>query len=202
MIEENQYLNKKQERPSNKIFIKAKEQLYTFEKGTYNEELLCEIIPRKEYDEIIESCGKTMGQSWAEKRTNDQIKIPKGVIFLSAIAILLTIAYMILLYLSTTSENGTALFVISIICIASASIIVFGMSIYNFCRKIGKFKSLDQIIKDNLQKDFDLINSKYTKLNIEYDETKKQLIITVNDYKRNLSEESNKPKLVEMKKID
>lgn len=204
MAEENQHLTSK----PNKIIVKAKEQLYTFEKGTYHEGLLSDIISKKEYDEIIDNCGKVMGQSWAKKRLNDQIKIPSGIILLSVIAVLLTIAYMVTLYLSATSEDGTALFVISIICISLASIIVFGMSIFNFCRKIAKFKSLDQIIKEDLDKEFQIINAKYSgSLLFEYDDAKKQIIITPKEGKYNRAAAYNNPenedgyRNVEMKKI-
>lgn len=177
MTEENARLNN--EEKENVIYVKAKEQIYTFEKGTYKEDLLSELLPKTRYDEIIEEAGRTMGQSWATKRSNDQIKIPNTVIVLSIAAVLLTIVYMVTLYTSTTAEEGTALFVVSIICISSASFIVFGLSIYNFCRKIGKFKSLDMIIKEDLDSYFAKLNNEFSgRVNFSYNEVKKQIEIT------------------------
>lgn len=196
MNDENVNLNSEKNKNPNKIYIKAKEHLYTFEKGSYDEERLSPYINKKDFDDIIENCGKVMGQSWAKKRTNDQIKIPSIVIVLSIISVILTIAYMVTLYLSTTQEDGTALFVISIICISVATVIVFGMSIYNFCRKISKFKSLDLIIKEDLEKELSGVNFKYKKLHFEYDPEKKQLVITINDSRYKGEEE------VEMKNIN
>ena len=174
--------NKEEQFGDNVIIVKSKENIYTFEKDTYKEDLLSDCIPKQKYNEIIEAAGKTMGQSWAKKRANDMITIPKVVIILSTLAFFLTIAYMVTLYTSTTAKeekDKTALFVISIICISSASIIVFGLSIYNFCRKIGKFKSLDMIIKEDLMNDFKVINSQYTGLlNFTYDENGKRIIVT------------------------
>jgi hypothetical protein len=176
MTEEHVKLNDEKD---NVVYVKAKEQIYTFEKSTYREDLLQDLLPKSRYDEIIEEAGRTMGQSWATKRSNDQIKIPNTVIVLSVAAVLLTIVYMVTLYTSTTAEEGTALFVVSIICISSASFIVFGLSIYNFCRKIGKFKSLDMIIKEDLDAYFLKLNNEFSgKVNFSYNEVKKHIEIT------------------------
>ena len=181
MNEEQQLLknNNDENEDDNVIIVKSKEQIYIFEKGNFREDLLSEYMTKQKFDSIIEKAGKTMGQSWATKRTNDQIKIPGAVIVLSIIAVLLTIGYMVTLYTSTTVDDGTALFVISIICISAASIIVFSLSIYNFCRKIGKFKSLDMIIKEDLDVELGKLNHEYNgKLNFNYNEIKKQIEIT------------------------
>ena len=92
---------------------------------------------------------------------------------------------MITLYTSTTAEDGTALFAISIVCISFASIIVFGLSIYNFCRKIGEFKSLESIIKEDLDMEFEQLNSTYAnKLRFSYDEKNKEIQIKVLNLKK------------------
>lgn len=180
MNEENEKLNNNQDTPENVIIIKAKDQIYTFEKGIYREDLLLDIVSKRRFEEIIDKAGRTMGHSWATKRANDQIKIPGTVIVLSIVAVILTIVYMITLYTSTTADDGTALFVVSIICISASSIIVFGLSIYNFCRKIEKFQSLDMIIKEDLDKEFNKLNSEFSGLlKFYYNEVKKQIEITV-----------------------
>jgi hypothetical protein len=144
-----------------RIIIVSKEQSYTFEKNTYKEEYLRHCISKLEYDRIVESASKIMGHSWAKKRMNDEIKLPKFVIILAAIAVLLTIVYMILLYLSVTSDNGTSLLISSIICVSVGSLIAFSLSVYNFCRKIGRFKSLEEIIKEDLDEYFGNINRNF-----------------------------------------
>ena len=144
-----------------RIIIKAREQSYTFEKNAYKEEYLSGILTKKEFDDIIFQASRIMGKSWSKKRINDQIKIPSWVIILSVISVLLTIIYMITLYYSTTSSNGTVLLAISILSVTIASIIAFSLSIYNFCRKIEKFKSLDEMIKEELDNYFNGINTHY-----------------------------------------
>lgn len=144
-----------------KIVIQSREQSYTFFKDTYKEEYLSHIISSQDYTAIINNCSKIMGNSWSKKRTNDQIKLPRFVIILACISVLLTVIYMVLLYLSSTSDNGTEMLIVSVICVSLGSLIAFGLSIYNFCRKIGKFKSLDEIIQEDLDLYLGSINKKY-----------------------------------------
>lgn len=179
MKEENERLNSNNDN-DNLVIIKTKNETYSLEKDKYNEELLGDIITKNTFNEIIDSATRVMGQSWIKKRANDQITIPKTVIVLSVIAILLTITYIITLYLSTTVEDGTALFIVSIICISISTIIVFSLSFYNFFRKIGKFQSLNTIIKEDLDSLFGNLNSQYSgKLNFFYNDDEKQLEIKV-----------------------
>jgi len=149
------------ESTSSKIIITSREQSYSFQKDAYKEEYLTGLITKKDFDDIIANASKIMGQAWSKKRLNDQIKIPTWVIVLSVISVALTIIYMVTLYYSTTSQNGTALLAISIVSVAIASLIAFSLSIYNFCRKIEKFKSLDEMIKEELDKYFEQINTHY-----------------------------------------
>lgn len=208
MNDENEKLKKDDEDyDDNVIIIKGKEQIYTFEKNTYKEDLLSDIydknrvqLTRQVYDEIIEKAAKTMGNSWSNKRANDQIKISGEVIFLSILAVVLTIAYMVTMYTSTTAKNGTALFVISIICISFASAIVIFLSIYNFCRKITKFRSLDVMIKEDMDKYFSELNIDYSgKLEFKYNSEKMQIELTaLNKPKKKINDNQN----IEMQKID
>ena len=133
-----------------RIYIKANLQNYTFPKETYNERFISHLIHKKDYDFIIENASKILSQAWMKKRDNDKIALPPFVTFLSIISVILTIVYMILIYYSTTIEDGTALLVISIICVSLATLIAFSLSIYNFCRKMGTFKTVQEIIKEDL----------------------------------------------------
>jgi hypothetical protein len=144
-----------------RIIIQSREQSYTFDKGTYRDDYLRHCISKKDYDEVLDAASKIMGQSWSKKRLNDTIKLPRFVIVLALTAVILTVVYMILLYLSTSSENGTALLIVSIVCVSIGSLIAFGLSIYNFCRQIGKFKSLEEIIKEDLDAYLEITNRKY-----------------------------------------
>jgi len=146
---------------SSKIIINSNIENYAFDKGTYREDYLNHIIEKNEYENILVNASKIMGNSWVKKRINDQIKLPKNVIILSIISIVLVIIYMILLYLSIFSENGKVMIIISIVCVTISSMIALGLSIYNISRKLGKFKSLEQIIKVDLDGYLKEINKKY-----------------------------------------
>jgi len=133
-----------------RIYIKANLKNLTFPKDTYNERFISHLIHKKDYDCIIENASKILSQVWIKKRDNDKITLPPFVTFLSIISVILTILYMILIYYSTTIEDGTALLVISIICVSLATLIAFSLSIYNFCKKMGSFKTVQEIIKEDL----------------------------------------------------
>lgn len=146
---------------SHRVVIPSNEQSYTFDKNCYKDAYLGHCIDRNEFDSIISNASKIMGNSWTKKRINDQIKLPRFVIILAITAVILTVIYMVLLYMSTYSDNGTTMMIVSIICVTAGSIIAFGLSIYNFCRKIGRFKTLEEIIKEDLEEYFEIINKKY-----------------------------------------
>ena len=143
-----------------KIIITSNE-TYSFDKGTYIEAYLRHCITQKEYDSIITDASRIMGQSWSKKRLNDQIKMPQGVIILAIIATILALIYMILIYYSVSSDNGNVLIITAIVSVSLGSAIVFSLSIYNFCRKIGKFISLEEIIQSDLKEYFFKVNSKF-----------------------------------------
>jgi hypothetical protein len=144
-----------------KIIIESKGESYTFDKKTYIPRFLDHCISKFDYDAIIEGASRIMGQSWTKKRQNDQIKLPKHTIFLAIAALVFTLIYMILLYSSVTSENGITMLIIAVICVFLGSFIAFGLSIYNFTREIGRFKSLEEIIDQDLDEYFAYINKNY-----------------------------------------
>jgi len=143
-----------------RIIVKANLQNYTFPKETFNERFIGHLIQKNDYDSVIEAASKILSQSWMKKRDNDKINLPPIVSVLSIISILLTIVYMILIYYSTTVENGTALLVVSIVCVVIATLIAFGLSIYNFTRKMGSFQTVQEIIKEDLTKLFEVENAR------------------------------------------
>lgn len=144
-----------------RIVIKANLQNYTFPKETYKTEYISHLIPKDQYDLIIEKASKILSQAWMKKRENDKINLPGFVTGLSVLSVILTIAYMIMIYYSTTVKDGTALLVVSIICVIIATAIAFGLSIYNFCRKMGTFKTVQEIIREDLLELFSGINQQY-----------------------------------------
>lgn len=177
--ENNENQNERQALITNKIHIKIKPNIFTLEKDTYNPSLLYEIISENDYNKIISRLEKVIGESWIHKKNSDQIKMPKNVIYISLSSIIFTIIYMIFLYLSTITDTGIVYLIISIISISLSVIIIFTMSIFNYMRTISKFQTLDEIIKENLEKEVCLCNLKYKRLKFEYDDVEKRIVLQV-----------------------
>jgi hypothetical protein len=152
-----------------RIIVPIKTDLYMFDhKTSYEEKFLKHILSKQEFEQIFILATRVMGGSWSKKRNNDIVKIPNFIIGLAVLSVLLTILYMIFIFLSTASDNP-ALLILSIICVSAASIIAFGLSIYNFTRKLGRFRSLQDIIKEDIERCFTELNKKYEgKLNFVY----------------------------------
>jgi len=158
----------------NKIIIPCVEDFYTFEKSTYKEEILKDFIDFNEYNDIISKASRVMGKCACKKKQNDNVKIPNFIYVLCLISIILVFIYLIALYKAVTSSNGENLIVGSIICVSLAVSITFSIAIYNFCRNIGKFKTLDDLIKEDLGEYLKSVNEKYeNNLKFKYDERKR-----------------------------
>jgi hypothetical protein len=145
-----------------KVIVPIKTDLYMFDhKNAYEDNYLRHILPKSEFDQIFVQATRVMGGSWSKKRNNDIIKIPNFIIGLAGLSLLLTILYMIFIFLSAGSTTGSAYLTLSIICVTSATGISFGLSIYNFTRKLGRFKSLQDMINEDIEKYFNELNFKY-----------------------------------------
>jgi hypothetical protein len=152
-----------------RIIVPIKTDLYMFDhKSAYEEKFISHILTKQEYEQIFVQATRVMGGSWSKKRNNDIVKIPNFIIGLAVLSVLLTILYMIFIFLSTASDSP-ALLILSIICVSAASMIAFGLSIYNFTRKLGRFRSLQNIIEEDIERYFTELNHKYEgKLNFVY----------------------------------
>lgn len=168
------------ESTNERLIIKANLQNYTFPKETYKHDYIGHLIRVDEYNNIIDQASKVLSQAWMKKRDNDKINLPTFVIVLSVISVILTIAYMITIYYSTVVEDGLVLLVLSLVFVIIATSIAFGLSIYNFCRKMGEFKTVQKIIEEDLAVLFAEKNSIYNdKLHFRYDSASHYLEIRI-----------------------
>jgi hypothetical protein len=164
----------------NKIISQSREQSYTFDKNTYVEKYLSHLISQEDYEEIILGASKTMGRSWGKKKKNDQIKLPKSISTLALASVAFSLLYMILIYFSSISADGTGLLIVSIISVVIGMAIAFGLAVYSFCKDIGKFRPLDEIIKQDVDAYLSTINRKWSgKLHFEYNSNKRWLEINI-----------------------
>jgi hypothetical protein len=175
-IEKNSEQQPQEEFTEDCIIITSNENNYSFNKKSYIDKFLAHLISKDEWDKILLDAGKVMSASWGKKKVKDQIKLPKSIVLLGLLCVVLIIIYMITLYLSTSAEDGTALLGIAIICICASSIIAMILAVYNFSRKLERFKSLEEIISEDMLVFLDKINNEYKgKLNFSLIEDSKSL---------------------------
>jgi hypothetical protein len=196
-----------------RIEIPCKEVSYTFDKNGYREEFLKGILSKTEFETIVQESSKIMGKSVQKKKENDEVKIPKFFIILSIIAICFSILYLITLSVASKSQNAVALVAFGIFCLTIAAILILILSIFNFCRKIREFKTINVFIKEDLDEYFSQINSKFsgcfefrflpTKNLVELVTFKKSDIMIneeISERKKLIEEEDNKSELEEDEK--
>lgn len=153
------------------ILIYSKEGSYCFDKNCYNEEALEGIITKYEFLKIVEEASKIMGNALLTKRKLDHFEVSNWTICISCFSLSLVVVYLFLIYLAQGStNNGETYLVISIILVTVAISVTFIQSIYNFCRKTRKYRTLDEIIKTELDNYFENINNTYyfSKINNKY----------------------------------
>jgi hypothetical protein len=142
--------------------IPCKKTSMTFDKSVYREDYLQGIIEKEEFNKIIDECSKILGKAAEKKRENDEIKLPKFIIWLTVISVLLSILYIAAIFISLQYKSlSTAFFIIGILCITSAAVIAVSLSLFNFFRTIKKFKTLETFIKEDLEFYLDSINPKF-----------------------------------------
>jgi hypothetical protein len=155
-------LKKFEESTESKIIIRCNEQSYSFDKKSYNEKFLGHILYKGEWDAVISEASKIIGSSWGKKRMKDKVTIPRFLVIFALLSVLLTFIYMIFLYLSTTNEGeSTAFMAISVVSVCSSLFISLALAIYNFYRKLDRFRTLDEIIKEDMERYLNKLNLTY-----------------------------------------
>lgn len=171
-----------------KVIIQSHHQSYVFDKRSYNQEFLQGIITKLEWEEIVSEASRVMGVCWSKKKIHDQIKLPKFMVFSALVSVILIIIYMITLYIAaTTEEETTALLIVAIVSISIGTVIAAVMATYNFKRKLGKFLTLDEFIKIDLDNHLNNLNQKYkNKLEFIYIPSNRWIEVNILD-RRNIN---------------
>jgi hypothetical protein len=171
-----------------KIIIQSHEQSYVFDKRSYNQEFLQGIITKLEWEGIVSEASRVMGVCWSKKKIHDQIKLPKFMIISALVSVILIMIYMITLYIAaTTDEESTALLIVAITSISIGTVIAGVMATYNFKRKLGKFLTLDEFIKIDLDIHLNGLNQKYkNKLEFIYIPSNRWIEVNILD-RRNIN---------------
>ena len=144
-----------------KLEVPCRKTSLTYDKTVYREDILNEIIDQDEFDKIIDECSKILGEAIDKKRENDEVKVPKFIVILSVVATILALVYVICLFCAASNDSDAATFfvVLGVACLTGAGGIAFVLSLFNFCRKIKKFKTLESYVKDDMDYYLDRVNA-------------------------------------------
>ena len=149
-------------KPEITILIPCKKTSMTFDKNVYKEDDLAGIVEREEFNKIADECSKMLGKAAEKKRENDEIKLPKFIVWLTIVSVLLSFLYIIAIFISLQYEKlSTAFFIIGLLCIVCAVVIAVSLSLFNFFRKIKKFKTLEAFIKEDIEYYLSNINTRF-----------------------------------------
>lgn len=146
-----------------KLEIPCRKTSLTYDKTVYKEEILQDIIDQEEFEKILDECSKILGDAIDKKRANDEVKIPKFIVILSIMASLLALVYIVCLFIAANStDNQTFMVVLAVFCLTGAGSMAFVLSLFNFCRKIKTFRTLEAYVKDDMDAYLDKINVGFT----------------------------------------
>jgi hypothetical protein len=146
-----------------KLEIPCRKTSLTYDKTVYKEEILQDIMDQEEFEKILDECSKILGDAIDKKRANDEVKIPKFIVILSIMASLLALVYIVCLFIAANStDNQTFMVVLAVFCLTGAGSMAFVLSLFNFCRKIKTFRTLEAYVKDDMDAYLDKINVGFT----------------------------------------
>jgi hypothetical protein len=143
------------------IIIPSKEGSYVFNRLTYDEDFLGDLITKSEYDKIISDASKIMGNALLKKKKNDIFKVSNTNKFICILCIVFLLAYVITLSTSKNSDDPKSLIFLSLFFIIGSLIMSIAQSLHNFYKPIRKYFTVDEIIKKDLDEYFDEINGAF-----------------------------------------
>lgn len=143
------------------IIIPSKEGSYVFNRLTYDEEFLGELITKCEYDKIISNATKIMGNALLKKKKNDIFKVSNTNKFISILCTVFLLVYVITLQSAKNSDDPKTLISLSLLFIICSLILTVSQSLYNFFKPIRKYLTVDEIIKKDIDEYFASINDTF-----------------------------------------
>lgn len=184
-----------------KLIIPSLKHLYIFDNSLYDEDTFSGIITKDEFNEIIEGFSKVMFNCYTEKISGKPVVIPARMIILSLVSILATLAFCILMSVALmySRKNKDAqfnelkeyylkradtVFWFSAACGVLTFALILYMAISNFVRKVPKVKTVDHLIKDELEEELEKVNKRYKgAIHFGYNDAKKHLTLLIKDHR-------------------
>ena len=188
---------------SKRVIVQYDENTAGFVENAYLEQYLGRYISEKEFEEIISYCSRRMQKFWMFVKENDKSELPKDLKSMSIVIIAIFLVYIVgvFLVLEMESYNTFALYV-CFFCFVIGVSITFALNLYNHFRTYQRFKSPEELLKDELDEYFKTVNPKYPEIEFSYNLMKNRIEIDILRLKEDdhSSHHSEKPKEKEGKK--
>jgi hypothetical protein len=153
---------------SYKIIIPADLTTFEFNRNTYKEQKLSEYITKKDYDDIVNNASKIMYKSWLTKKNNDTFNQPQLFMNFAFKTSALLILYIVSLFIATLVDSFIVIFV-SCGLFGGGIVLMIFLSLLNIKKPLIQFKTLDEILEQELGSYLEEINKKYTEtLNFKF----------------------------------
>jgi hypothetical protein len=150
----------------------------------YSEEYLGKYITQPEFNEIITYCSRKMQHLWMYVKDNDKSTLPHYLKILSLLILSFLISYIVGIFcvVDIIIENEASVY-LAFFCFVVRTSLAFGLTIFNHCRAFEKFRTPEEMIKDELNEYFKAVNPKYPEIQFNFNETLNRIEVDVLKYK-------------------
>ena len=145
----------------NLIVIPANIKSCKFYQEAYSEEYLGDIIPKEDFDHIINECSKIMINCWVINKSNEKVKSPNHIKILSLISWISVLVYIGLMISGLFASNYSLFFFTGLMTLIGSTTSILLYAIMNHLRQINKGKSFKELLKSYLDAYYKQINSKF-----------------------------------------
>jgi hypothetical protein len=178
----------------NRYQITTMGETFIFERQSYREEYLKDLISCEDYIKIIDEINGILLFCNDIKKKNDLIALPKWIKILTIFTWLLAFIYIVLIsYVASTPKENKNLLSYAIGIINFCIFVCFVLILMNYLRKISDFMPLLNIVEKELTKYFKKIHEKYeNKFEFEYIINKNVIDIKIFEIEKENLNENNK----------
>ena len=132
------------------VEIKKLSKTGQYSKKDFND-IIGKVIHYEDFSNIVDNLNQILYDSHIIKQNNDKVQLNPKLYYISYISFALGLGYALCLYLTSTKKNNKLYILIATICLLLCTAIIFGISFYNFCRKIKAYKTIEEIVKENIE---------------------------------------------------
>ena len=166
LINENKYESESQDLSNTntlntvKITIPSIPETYTFSRKCYDIDILSNVMPKSEFDKIINKASFVFGDCLSQKRQNDKFEEAFSVKITRPLSLFFILLFVIFFCITQSSNKNYVTFAISILFLLGGIGLTIYEGIRSFCRKNRKYYTLQEIILKNMTEYFEKVNQK------------------------------------------